>query len=319
MKITLFTSLLLVLLMGKAGVSQDYQKVDNTVGNYPKSFSNPQLLANLILRDFEMPEEKARAIFTWIALNIDYDIKALSSAQRSISFTYTSEEEKKAIEKKIKQDIVDNTLRKRKAVCEGYSMLYQNLCELVSLECEVITGSSRTRNSDIGKLPRNSDHAWNAVKINGQWNLLDATWGAGYINGNRFTKVFTDYYFFTPPWQFALNHFPEDTRWLFTEMTPKQFSQLPLYHPGLFQNNIEIPEPYSGFISTGNNKPLRLVVKNCSNQTLSFHFENEKYSRTVAPEYKDGKCVYVVEYDKRTTTFLTVFMQNTALVTYKIN
>jgi uncharacterized protein (TIGR03000 family) len=41
-------------------------------------------------------------------------------------------------------------------------------------------------------------HAWNAVKLDGEWHLVDATWGAGGIKDKQFVKKFKDYYFLAP-------------------------------------------------------------------------------------------------------------------------
>ena len=45
----------------------------------------------------------------------------------------------------------------KKAVCDGYAALFTDLCYLVSLDCKYITGKT------------SSLHAWNALKINGNW------------------------------------------------------------------------------------------------------------------------------------------------------
>lgn len=121
--------------------------------------------------------DKTRAIYTWIASNIGYDIEKFYSGSKSYSFSYSSEAEKIAKEKEIKDNLVKTTLKKRKGVCQDYSTLFKELCDLSDIECVIISGSSKTNLNDIGKEPTISDHAWNAVKLDGQWHLIDATWG----------------------------------------------------------------------------------------------------------------------------------------------
>ena len=54
-----------------------------------------------------------------------------------------------------------------------------------------------------------TDHAWNAVKINGKWYLIDSTWGAGHLNdNNEYEAVFTEFYFLPEPEMFILSHYP---------------------------------------------------------------------------------------------------------------
>lgn len=52
-----------------------------------------------------------------------------------------------------------------KAVCEGYSKLFQYLCYCVGINSTQIIGTGNGGN-----------HMWNAVKINDDWYMLDATW-----------------------------------------------------------------------------------------------------------------------------------------------
>ena len=57
------------------------------------------------------------------------------------------------------------TLFNQKAVCEGYSRLFQYLCYQVGINCTIVHGTSE-----------NQAHAWNAVKLNNNWYHLDVTW-----------------------------------------------------------------------------------------------------------------------------------------------
>lgn len=47
------------------------------------------------------------------------------------------------------------------AVCNGYTLAYQKLCQAAGLECQVVHGVN---------------HAWNVVMIDGQWYHVDTTW-----------------------------------------------------------------------------------------------------------------------------------------------
>ncbi len=51
------------------------------------------------------------------------------------------------------------------AVCEGYSKTMQLLLEMVGIETHYITGKANS-----------GDHAWNLVKIDGEYYYIDATW-----------------------------------------------------------------------------------------------------------------------------------------------
>ncbi len=177
-------ALLLFLSFAIPAAAQDFAKVDKKVKAYPKSFSDIDKLARRINEDFSRDDEKARAIFTWIAINVRYDLAASRVNKGPIGFSYKTQEEKLAKQKKFRDELAIRTLKSKKGVCQGYSTLFAEVAERVGLEAVIIPGASKSNITQIGKKPGNSDHAWNAVKIEGQWKLLDVTWAAGAATGN---------------------------------------------------------------------------------------------------------------------------------------
>lgn len=51
------------------------------------------------------------------------------------------------------------------AVCEGYSRAFQLLCNKANIDCVMVSGTVD-----------NTNHAWNCVKIGGEWYQIDVTW-----------------------------------------------------------------------------------------------------------------------------------------------
>lgn len=134
--------------------------------------------------------EKARVIYRWIGANIDYDMELFNNLDKGSGKNRTAEE----------------TFLKRSAVCGGYASLFKKMCEFAGLECQRISGPSLTFNGEIG-------HAWNAVKIDNKWRLVDATWASGYVKNGKFVRLFKDMYFLTPANHFIYSHFPNDSKW----------------------------------------------------------------------------------------------------------
>jgi len=120
--------LLIIILsfINTSAFSNNFEKTDRIVKNYPHSISNPNQLAKLINRDFEMPEDKARAIYTWIATNIVYDIKALKARPKIIHYLYCSDEEKIYRERKIMEDQYCNYEIAYKKNSNTYLTIYIN-------------------------------------------------------------------------------------------------------------------------------------------------------------------------------------------------
>ncbi|MCC6727109.1 MAG: hypothetical protein IT258_21580, partial [Saprospiraceae bacterium] len=125
------------------------------------------------------------------------------------------------------------TLRTRKGVCQDYSQLYKALCRAAGLECLVVYGGTRDFFKPY-KSSHFSPHAWNVVKINGHWQLVDVTWGAGYLLNGQFVKQINPGYFMTPPAWFAQSHLPELVEWQLLEapVMRRNFPHQPLLNIG---------------------------------------------------------------------------------------
>jgi len=100
------------------------------------------------------------------------------------------------------------------SVCAGYANLFLSLAEARRLEA-VVSGYAKGIGYGLGQTTfTQPNHAWNAVRIDGQWRLLAATWGAGYLSpSSAFERAFNAHYFLTRPELFIYDHLPEDPRW----------------------------------------------------------------------------------------------------------
>jgi len=136
-------------------------------------------------------EAKAFAIYSWVAHNLTYDKLAAEYVT-----TYASDDE-----------VAIEALTKRKGVCSHYAHLFDALAEAAGIPSLVVSGYVRSER-EISKIP----HAWNALKIDGDWYLFDPTWGSGYFN--RSTKLyhqeFSEKFFKVPPSQMIKTHMPFD-------------------------------------------------------------------------------------------------------------
>ncbi len=116
--------------------------------------------------------------------------------------------------------IAKTTLLIKKSGCEGTARLFYELCKASGIDCEVICGIAKSYLYNGQRITK-SNHCWDAVKINGKWELVDATWGSGGSTnvGNTVTYV-TELdmrYFFADPKDFVIDHFPEDSKWQLLE------------------------------------------------------------------------------------------------------
>ncbi len=241
--------LFLLLHCFAAYAQSEYDAVDALARSTSKSrYDSPAELAKAMCKDLKTDREKARAIFTWITDNVRYDFKSMDYVPP-----------KGMTKAELEATRVERTYKKGKGVCQDYSMLYQNMAAAVGLECVWIPGNSRS----ILRSTLNG-HAWNAVKIDGQWQLLDATWGAGVVEGgDDFDQLFQPGYFLTEPRIFIANHFPEDPKWQLLDkpIDKETFKKQPVISYGHPEHGIIDAEPLREGISRSADGKMQLKLK----------------------------------------------------------
>lgn len=191
-----FVIILFFLFAVSATAEIDFSKIDAKMASTPnEAASSISSLAEYISKNTTNQSEKARAAFYWIAKNISYDIAGFAAGEYP-------------------DPSAEAAFKTRQGVCAGYANLFKALSDECGLESEVITGYTRGSKYAIGSdLQDDPDHAWNSVKIDGKWYLLDATWAAGYVNDGKFISEFNNFYFLTPTNQFIYDHLPKDKKW----------------------------------------------------------------------------------------------------------
>jgi transglutaminase/protease-like cytokinesis protein 3 len=84
-------------------------------------------------------------------------------------------------------------------------------------------------------------HAWNAMKIDGTWVFVDATWDDPIGNAPNAVE---STYLFTPPTLFRMDHLPEEDAWqLAPPITAGEFARQPLLSPHVGRLGIVLESP----------------------------------------------------------------------------
>jgi hypothetical protein len=201
-----------------AGTFIDFSSIDAYVRKLPR-FDSLKLLARNLATVAKSDWEKARAIYVWVCENIEYDTEEF--------FTGTS------------AAADQGAFRSGKAVCDGYSDMVTELASSLGLEAIKISGYSKGYGYSEKTKFTNTDHAWNALKIQGKWRLVDTTWGAGAIDDDRhYKKSFTGTWFAMDPDLFLMTHYPEswERSLVANKMSLERFAALPFIQPYVFEN-----------------------------------------------------------------------------------
>ncbi|HLV82120.1 MAG TPA: transglutaminase domain-containing protein, partial [Chthonomonadaceae bacterium] len=226
-----------------------YIQIDRYALAAPKSAERSVAsLAAYLTQPARDDREKARAIFRWITANIAYDDVAAWTGRRPASDP-------------------GSMLRERATVCTGYAGLFASLARAAGLEAVVIPGYARGDGYVVGsaypisRIPNRSgarvraNHAWNAIKIAGRWQLVDCTWGAGgaFAGTGLFTRRFEPFFFLTPPDQFLYTHLPTDPKWQLLDppVPTARHERLPYLRAAFFRNGLALDSHKEAVIHCG--------------------------------------------------------------------
>ena len=175
--------------------TKEFSAVDKVMVRIPDALTKTtQGIADYVKSNFSKPDDQSRAIFIWIATNIQYDIDNMFA----INFYQQPNE------------IIDKVLKTRKGICMSYAELFKDIANKVGVKTYVISGYTK-QNGFVDYIP----HAWCACMIDSVWYLFDPTWGSGYIQNGKFVRQINNYYFKTKPEQMVKSHMPFDPLWQF--------------------------------------------------------------------------------------------------------
>jgi len=307
------------LVFISSAYSQKYNAIDSIILKYP-NFGNTEILAKRINTDFASEYDRARAIYSWIAININYDVKKFlnPSASKRISFKDQSDYEREL--QKYVNDRIKKTFRSKKGVCEDFSLLYEQIGTLSGLKVKVVRGNAKVHLSDIGKKRLYTNHAWNAVEINGKWILLDATWGGGSLDYETMVDIkwFTPIYFDMNPKYFNARHFPESEDDDF-KIDKEVYLNGPLIYDKMIEKDCEILFPKSGVIVANEGDKILFKIKNLSefNDLAFLNKNNQKFQITYLKE-ENNVLEFEVLYKRQMGQFITLYRYQDALVSFKI-
>lgn len=110
-------------------------------------------LADTITAGCASDREKVKAIHDWLVKNVayDYDNYVARTIPRS---SYG----------------IAGPILYGKSVCQGYAETFEYFMDVLGIECEMVTGTANNGNGTW------AGHAWNKVKLDGNWLYIDVTW-----------------------------------------------------------------------------------------------------------------------------------------------
>ncbi len=182
------------------------QKVDQVVN----SVTTPQM------KDYE----KELALHDYVVNNTEYDQRAGSADMPDDSYT------------------AYGVLVNKTAVCQGYADAMDRLLTAAGIECKMVIGQGNDGDGWIS-------HAWNIVKIQGQYYQMDSTWDDPVTNDG--SKLLSHSYFNRTDSQIAKNHEWDKSDYPECNSTDYSFSKLGITEKDKYGNDIKVVDNYNDF------------------------------------------------------------------------
>jgi len=233
-------------------------------------------LADSLTANISDETAKARAIFSWIAHNVSYDVSCFGLNESA-----------------------DQVLLKRRAVCAGYANLFEALADSADIQSKTIRGEAKGIGPPAAMTPDGLlKHDWNAVYLDGKWHLLDCAWGAGRIDEyGRFVPRYDEHYFLTPPEQLIYDHLPEDPRWQLVPapISRNEFIHRPIVKPAFFEYDLKLKSHTLHPIDTDGELLLTIEAPNDINITATIHHADTQLDtrHTFTQPTEDGYEIHV--------------------------
>jgi transglutaminase superfamily protein len=251
-------------------LNHDFKKTDSIAISVKLHHENYFVLARDLTAPFNNDTDKVRSIFRWIADNIAYDYKTFNKQEGDPVFECKNNNNCGSEEIAYNTQLIHQILKKKKAVSNGYALLFKTLCTIAGIKSDVVTGYVKTEAYQIGtSLP--ADHAWNIVKIDSEWYCLDVTWAAGHDSTDEesddvvgWTKHFTPFFFCTPYEKFIRDHFQEyadELKFMDSKNTKQDFFNFPFFYSVEALNNIEQLKPFTGMLNAKLGDTLVFSIK----------------------------------------------------------
>jgi transglutaminase/protease-like cytokinesis protein 3 len=191
----------------------------------------------------------------------------------------------------------------------------------MNIKATVIDGNAKNSIYDIGVIARNTDHAWNAIYFNEQWNLIDATWSTGNEDDKPNYFDFDDSYYCIAPEKIIMSHFPKNPKWqlLTKKISKKQFYTRPLIYAKYINLNLSLDPTTRGTTRVKSTGFVELKFDIIDTTKVYYYaFKEDAYS-TKLELIKVGKqYVAKIPFKGRKRDYLSLYSNTEAFLSFKI-
>ncbi|MEO8703008.1 MAG: transglutaminase domain-containing protein [Kofleriaceae bacterium] len=226
-------------------------EADTKIANMPLTAqASIDSVGAYIKEQFPDRKQRVKALHDYVALRLSYDTEGLAKSKAGTAPRPSQ----------LPADVFASKL----AVCEGYARLMVAIGAAASVEVKYVTGWIRDSERRLAATDDTAKeglqgylHAWNAVLVDDEWFLVDATWD----DSEDSDKPIRSNYLFTPPQLFAYDHLPEDPAWqlVVKPISLGDFARQPFMSPALGRLGLTLESPTRSQITVRGTATLELA------------------------------------------------------------
>ncbi|KAJ1743781.1 hypothetical protein LPJ68_000587 [Coemansia sp. RSA 1086] len=208
--------------------TMDWSKVDRQMSmlRVTSAKLTVEVLATMhVGRPFNRPIERVRAVFIWIANNVQYDTSTAATTEE-----FEQQEEPAMV------------LQRRRSRGPGFAYLFDAMMDALGIEAHTVRGYLRQPlDTCRGAVLPAANHVWNAVCLDGEYRIVDTACAARSHPLNAESSTDT-WFFLAPPREAIFTHFPLDAQQQFVDpVVPlPAFWLLPYVRPAFFTCRIKL-------------------------------------------------------------------------------
>lgn len=155
-----------------------------------------------IVTDDMTDAQKAHAIYDWVMWQVTYDTPATEVNRNGEAYSAYYLEGVFGNG----QSPINGVTYYPYAVCDGMSKAYSLMCNIEGIPCMRVSGMAGSSVSGAG------GHAWNKVCLDGEWYIVDCTWGDSTVE-MRLDMRMQSYECAFHDWLFVTDEYAEDTHY----------------------------------------------------------------------------------------------------------
>ena len=169
------------------------------------------------------------------------------------------------------------------------------------------------------------NHSWNAVYIDGNWQLVDCHWATRYLQSERNTPEnlvyeYDDFYFLTEPGMLIYSHLPEEAPWqlLHPVRSRTEYEEYPLVKSFFFSIGMQFLQQNRGIVFTkrgvvtltlGFSQPTAFTFKLGFGESNAENLQGVPLKRYVIQETTENRVTFYFRSPKEGSYYMTMFAQ----------